>query len=300
MNVLVALSVALPGLAGCYNRGPETPCCEPFTLCDHCVADPVPHCVATTELCESGDDCASGLSCAEIPLKTACITSEDMGRRCRPAPFEPLALQQGFGVAGMTIYIDPGASPPVVSWASPPGTRHVACALFTCNPAFQLIGATPDDTDQLFKIVNFEQCVLLFGARSATQSFALSDANAYTGIASCAPTEDRPRIVNELAAACWAYGETSILAASELVHVRGSNLPELSRVPHDSSCSADGTACYDATADLFGVCQGGECRSRCRSAADCTLRAGGGTGDDCAWSCSSVLGETLGACVPAI
>ena len=188
----------------------------------------------------------------------------------------------------------------MVTWQAPEGTRHIACALFSCDPAFKRIGTSPTEQNELHKISNFEQCVLMFGAFSATQStFPLRSDNAYRGVSSCLLTEIGPRVVNRLAVGCWAYDLTSIIAASDLIPVRGSLLPSFPLIPHDIACTADGDACYDAAADRFGVCLAGMSRAQCTTAVDCALADGTTSGSGaCTWSCDAVLGHDLGACVP--
>jgi hypothetical protein len=282
---------------GCSVKSAPPP--EQIGPCSgRCIADPVPHCVRADSSCANGNDCSSGLTCARVLSTTTCATQADTMPTCRPTHFNRLMLQMGFGVGGMPISIDTTAADPSVQWQAPEHAEFMACALFSCSPSFFPIGQSPDDEDELSKIMNFKQCVVLFGAFPAAQSaFVLSRESTYFGAASCTASRSAPRVVTSLAVGCWAYDSTSIVAASDLVHIPGSLLSQLPQIPHAGSCLEDGTACYDASKDMFGVCVEHECRRRCRSAVDCALLDDApGTGDQCGWSCDDVPGSDLGAC----
>jgi hypothetical protein len=300
------------------DAGPATHGSEEVEVCDRlpevdrdCEA-PAKPCVTEDERCVAGSQCASGLTCAEVAPRDPCFTSErDGGCWCRPIAFDRLAtgsrrlaLQQGFAVGGMPSSVDTAEIPPRLTWQAPKNARIVACALFSCTPSFAHSGYSPTDEVTLFKIDNFEQCVLLFGAFPATQpGFILGHENAYQDAYQDAPRCTAPeagsRVVTELSAGCWAYDNTSIVAASELHPIRGSLLAGLPGLPPDAACPVPGGACYDATADVFGVCLGGACRPRCRSPVDCSLRdPAPTTSGTCGWSCLEVPGQALGACVP--
>ena len=315
IRLAIYLAIALCA-AGCGNEvrscasadaGPARD--QRFQICDHLgPEDPKRHCVSGDRHCETSSQCASGLTCMEIDPQTPCFTELDGDCQCRPLGFGRLAtgsgrlaLQRGFAVGGMPSAVDTTESPPRLTWQAPAGARYVACALFSCPPAFVKFDCSPTDENELFRIDNFEQCVLLHGAFPATQpGFLLGHESAYPGTSRCAASELGPRVVTELAAGCWAYDTTSIVAATELHPIRGSLLAGLPGLPQDATCATDGDACYDPAADLFGVCLGGACRPRCRSPVDCALAdpapAAGGT---CGWMCSEVPGQELGACVPA-
>lgn len=270
-------------------------------------------CVSGSDHCERGRQCASGLACAEVLSRDPCFTAElDEGCRCRPVALQRLAagsrrlaLQRGFSVAGMSSTVETAEVPPRITWRAPAGARLVACALFSCAPSFSFKDCSPTDEVALFEIDNFEPCVLLFGAFPATQpGFLLGHEHAYEGASSCASPEAAPeagpRVVTELAAGCWAYDTTSIVAATELHPIRGSLLAGLPGLPEGGACTMDGAACYDASADVFGVCLEGACRPRCRSRVDCSLAdPTPATGGACGWTCRDLPGHELGACVPA-
>lgn len=266
-----------------------------------------PACVSGDEPCETGGQCTDGLTCATVVAQDPCSTELDDGCRCRPIAFgrlstgfRRLALQQGFAVGGMPSAVDTAEVPPRLTWQAPKDARLVACALFSCAPSFRNSGCSPTHETALFTIDNFEQCVLLFGAFPATQpGFVIGAESAYQAGPHCGPPEAGPRVVTELAAGCWAYDTTSIIAASELHPIRGSLLAGLPGLPQDGACPIDGAACYDASADVFGICLGGDCRPRCRSRVDCSLGASSpATDGTCGWSCRDVPGQELGACVP--
>jgi hypothetical protein len=283
---------------GCSERA--APLTEQIEACrGRCVADPVAHCVSAGPSCANGDDCTSGLTCAFPAGPAPCVTAADTIPTCRPTHFNRLALQLGFAVGGMQISIDTTTADSSVQWKAPEHAEFMACALFSCMPSFRPIGLSPDDNDELKKIANFDQCVLIFGAFPAAQSaFVLSRESTYVGPATCLDPQPAPRVVTALAVGCWAYDTTSIIAASDLVHVPGSLLPQLPQIPHTASCEHPGTGCYDAGSDLFGVCVDGTCRRRCRTAADCALLGDTPTmGEHCGWSCEDVPGSELGACM---
>jgi hypothetical protein len=274
--------------------------------------DPIRNFVSGGATCEDGTQCPSGFTCAEVSSQDSCFTAEDdEGCRCRPVAegrlatgLRRLALQRGFGVGGMTTVVETAEVPPRLTWQAPKDARIVACALFSCSPSFVQIqsGCSPTDEVALFKIDNFDQCVLLFGAFPATQpGFVLGHENAYVASPSCpAPDETGARVVTELSAGCWAYDTTGIIAASELHPIRGSLLAGLPGLPQDGACTADWAACYDAAVDVFGVCLGGSCRPPCASPVDCSLGAPAPTpGGTCGWDCRKMSGQALGACVPA-
>jgi hypothetical protein len=281
---------------------------EPFRICNSLEPDdPELDCASGDQYCKSGGQCASGLTCMEIAPQTPCFTELDGYCQCRPLGFGRLAtgsgrlaLQHGFAVGGMASAVDTTASPPRLTWQAPAGARYVACALFSCPPSFLKFGCSPTNENELFRIDNFEQCVLLHDAFPATQpGFILGHESAYPGRSRCAASDLGPRVVTELAAGCWAYDTTSVVAATELHPIRGSLLAGIPGLPDDGPCLTDGAACHDAAADVFGVCLGGTCRPRCQRAVDCALAdpapAAGGT---CGWTCEEVPGQELGACVP--
>jgi hypothetical protein len=187
-----------------------------------------------------------------------------------------------------------------VTWHAPPGTKFVACALFSCDPE---IGAIADHTSGSQVIVNFDTCVVLFKVAQVDEGvFRLDEQNTYTGFAErCTAATSSPRLFSALVVGCWAYDDYHLVAASDLVAVPPPTLRGLSNVPQGGPCTADGQACYDTTTDTFGVCVGTVCSARCRTAADCGawgLRTGTSRpGDPCAWSCRDVPNTDLGACV---
>jgi len=274
---------------------------DDIQACDgRCIADPAARCVAVADTCQDGAQCRSGLSCVVADPRSACHAGDDLGLRCRPHGFGRLDLQTGFGVGGMPISLDQVGATPGVVWQAPHGAEFVACALFSCNPSFVTIGPSPTAAHELKKISNFEQCVLLFGAAPADQSaFALVDENAYQAPERCRGAEPGRQIVAEIAVACWAYDTTSLVAASDLVHVPGALLSSLSAIPHDRTCASNGDACYDAEDDRFGVCLAGACRSRCTTAVDCSIaNEASRPVASCDWSCVDVPDTELRACVP--
>jgi hypothetical protein len=209
-------------------------------------------------------------------------------------------LQTNFGVGGMPISIDTTEAIPGVTWQAPRDAEYIACAMFSCRPSFAIIGRSPTSRDELKQISNFAQCVLLFSTAPANRSvLTLGLETLYEERVIC-DRGDAGRLITELALGCWAYDATSVVAASDLIHVRGSVLSYVREIPHEDACATDGAACYDAVADLFGVCRGGSCRQRCRTSVDCAARDDSPPADGCAWSCEPVAGSSLGACARAI
>lgn len=292
----VALSFVIAVAVACGDTGPTR--LDFIEACDElCISDPTPHCISVDTSCTNSAQCASGLTCARVASDNVCGSRGDLASQCRPAPFNRLLLQTEFGVGGMPISVEPTRG---IAWQAPKAAEFVACALFSCNPSFKTIGSSPTGKRELKTINNFAQCVLLFGASPASQSqFALINENIYRDPARCDTPVGGQRVVTELAAGCWAYDNTSLIAASELVHVPGTLVADLSVIPHNQQCASDGDACYDATVDRFGVCFHGACAARCISSADCvTSTMAPSTDDRCPWICQPLPGEALGACVP--
>jgi hypothetical protein len=270
--------------------------CETSSQCPHDAPEALA-CTLTTGACGPDTQCDNSLECASASPQTSCFVDSDRAPQCRPGAFNRLALQDGFHVGGMQISLNAAQTPQVI-WQSPHDADVVACALFVCNPAFDRTGCSPNRSRERNTIANFDQCVLLFRAAPAEQVvFALIDENASHEASLCPGVTAGRHVVTKLAAGCWAYDTTGVIAASELVPVSGSLLPELSLIPHEQSCMTDGAECYDGAADRFGVCRAGVCAPRCRTAVDCALSAGRPSPSGCAWSCDPVAGDSLGACV---
>lgn len=289
----IAISLTAPVIA-----------CDTSVQCPHdarevCVDTCSSNCISQDGRCQDSSQCGSGLECTQFDPTDRCVAAADLESRCRPGGFDRLALQKGFRTGGMQISIDQTDSTPEVTWQAPRGSDVVACALFSCNPEFMRVGCSPTGEHELMQIVNFKQCVLLFGASPSSQlSFALIRENEYTEAEKCTGTHPPPRLITKLAAGCWSYDGTSLTAASELVHVAGTLLPDLPIIPHDSLCTMDGDNCYDGSVDRFGVCLAGICSSTCMTGADCARSAGSvSPGASCDWSCRAIPGHAIGACV---
>jgi hypothetical protein len=162
-----------------------------------------------------------------------------------------------------------------------------------------MTGCSPTGDRERRTITNFDQCVLLFRAAPAEQSlFALIDENVSHEAPYCSGLVAGRHLVTKLAAGCWAYDTTRVIAASELVPVSGSLVSHLTLLPHDAPCVADGDDCYDGAADRFGVCFAGACATRCRTSADCALAADQPSSPSaCDWICQATPPDPLGACV---
>jgi hypothetical protein len=263
-----------------------------------CVADPYPHCVVDIAPCRNGADCGSGQGCSRVAERVPCFSQRDSLALCRPYGFNRLLLKHGFDVGGMVVRVDSETLPAVVAWTAPEDARLVSCALFTCLPHFEVIGESESREHPLYQIDNTDACVYLFRTSLASEgAFALTSENMFEGTEACSPTaESRRRVISGLYAGCWAYDDYHIIAASDLIDVPLASVEPLRRAVVEACIDADGRLCREAGADYFGACEGGACRSWCRTSVDCALQDDNSSDSACAWECRISRPNELGLC----
>lgn len=248
------------------------------------MADPVPHLVCPDE-CTRDDEC---------PLGTVCGTPAGLDSLvCTPprGPHTPsTALSEGFGVPQMngtltTVQL-PAADGSVqasaeLAWRAPSDATVVTCALFACPPVVEH-----------GRIVNYDECVL---ARTVSEqvegSLSLGDAEREHPRAttdSCAdgstPVADTAgRVpVTELLVGCWAYDDTSLVAATRLRRPAAEEIFDFHGT-FDLDCrgdDAEGRTCvlFDG---VMGTCASAGCHRRCLRDADCGVDGQRGTPGSC-------------------
>lgn len=275
-----------------------------------CVADPTEHCVV--DRCRDDADCPAGLRCdPEAGPATACAGETAAGTcHWHPPSIDRLALINGFGVHTMELRVTP--SPDLeFSWVNPRDAMFVACGVFTCNP---VVAQRPADDEadepassdtELRQIANAAACVLELHVADASRSSLPIDRHAPrpARTPTCAADRTYDRVIDFVAAGCWAYDTSTIIAASELVAIPTAALANATHdVPGDAPCAHDGDACHDPVHGFFGACLAGACRPRCTSAVDCELadvallaRAADGR---CRWDCRAVPTSLVGVCAP--
>ena len=218
-------------VAGCSTEEPESLSCSgPSTI----VYDPFAHEVCLTG-CYDSFDCPRGSICARLddaPMGGGryCALPTDVQQTSRTA------LLDGFGVPEMKAeLIDEDALE--LAWTRPENGKVVNCALFSCMPAFRLRSgdgwSSSEGVEERAVIANYDHCVLASEVSTNTEgSFNLRERENSHRIPSdlldsisaeclaydrggkdflphCAP-------ITELAAGCWAYDHTRIVAATRL------------------------------------------------------------------------------------
>lgn len=302
---VTAAALAIAGAAaGCDDSTEGARCAGT------CIADPAPHCLLPDGVAVAG--CPGGLVHAQAVSGAACAgaaQAEADGCRWRPPPIEPidtLALIDGFAVPPMAVQVAPPPAP-AFTWTPPPGATSVACALFTCLPEFDR--RDPDDKASSLigssRIINAGGCVLALAATTASPAWLpIGEQRRPTGDG-CTPERCFDRVIAFVAAGCWAYDATAVVAASRLVPLRPGDLADaVPEVPAGADCRRDGDACYDGghAHPFFGACLGGTCQPRCTTAEDCELAGeqllGQPPVDRCRWACRDVPASRAGVCAP--
>jgi hypothetical protein len=319
---------------------------SPRTACrqvDTCLNDTMAHCVvpashscrdtASEQAGRSAMRCPGGTSCqADVPAN-ACspsTTADIAGARCRPMharTWDAHALERGFQVPRLPLSIDE-AEPGVVSvaWTPPEGGAIVACALFSCEPSFEIAGQSLDGQESTVRMANFDLCATGQRAVRASQGSLLIPTDLERVIAAdiCELASDaelrRAMPVNALLG-CWAYDDTRVIAASQLYQW----LALAPTLAQECKPGTHGRPCFDASHGEFGTCAEEQCLPRCVTAHDCeseSLARGvpdseldGGVDEDaspagdagpptdagpqpCRWECRPVVpGDPLGVCV---
>ncbi len=296
----VRLTFGALGLAGGITGCGDDP---PIPCAGICIADPAPHCLRNDR---PGDaDCPGGLVHPRAAISgTACPgPAEEAACQWRPPPIEPfdaLMLIDGFAVAPMEMHVTP---PPdlAFAWTPPPRAAFVACAIFTCNPVFEQSAANDSATSQTAtsRITNTGACMLALQTTTASPSSLPIEAPQQPVPAPvCVIERSYARVIDFVAAGCWAYDSTTLIAASRLVPLRPPDLATvLPEVPAQASCPRDQEPCYDDAhaRPFFGTCLGGTCQPRCTSAQDCEVASqqllGRAPDATCRWACQTVPTE---------
>lgn len=257
-----------PCLVGCWSST-----ATPFQCDTKCAADQA-QCTCTDDA-----DCWSGLSCLDVATLDARIPQS---KTCRwnPQPNRQ-ALIIGFGsqTMGLEVTHSPGLG---LRWTSPEDTRFVACAIFTCNPAFRErphdtgnpSDEAPTNETKLLQIANANACMFEPHISDASRTtISLSGGEQPLGAKptlACPPVEISERVIDFLAAGCWAYDTNQVIAASELVPIAAADIANVEpSLSVGTRCERDADPCYDAEHQFFGSCLETRCAPRCVDDANC-------------------------------
>ena len=201
-----------------------------------------------------------------------------------------------------------GGPPLQLQWHAPAQAKLVACGLFRCVPEFATRSGdsesdhTPTGGPLRF-IANADACVVSLEATDANRVSFSFDAVQSPPHHACETETVFVAPVQNLSVGCWAYDDSRIIAASELVPIEPLLArPLLPTIPVDASCLREHDACYDPIAGFFGACVAGTCQPRCRAAVDCELAASQyfhlPHSDTCSWACDPVSNSSAGVCRP--
>jgi hypothetical protein len=303
---MTATSLAIAGaVVGCDDPADLPPHCA-----GTCIADPAAHCLSPGD--PSPASCPGGLVHAPAVAGAVCPGLDDVKTddcRWRPPPIAPidkLALINGFVMPPMDMHVEPSPVP-AFAWTPPPSAMFVACALFTCQPEVDRDLPNDEAGSQTgpSRIANAGACVLMLEATTASPAWLPIGERALQIDDACTPERSFDRVIAFVAAGCWAYNETAVIAASRLVPLRPADLAGAApEVPVGADCRRDGDACYDDghAHPFFGACLGGTCQPRCVTAEDCEVAGerllGQPSGDSCRWTCRDVPTSRAGICVP--
>jgi hypothetical protein len=291
-------------LAGCQATTPT-----PIVCAMGCIADPLPHCVSEGA-CRDDADCPSGLACRSEMDSSSC---DDAGAPCacrwRARQPSRLALIDGFVTHAMSLELTPGRLG--VTWSPRAGTQFVACAVFTCNPVVRERVRTGNESDEpvtdettLWRIANAEACILELHVTDSSRTTLPIEGVPWQPAEPMCPAADRHvRVPDFFAAGCWAYDDSSVVAATELVPIAPADLAAVAPgIPADPGCAREGALCFDPAHGFQGACAQGMCQPRCTTAADCELADARlfDTPPDArhAWDCQPVAASFAGVCVP--
>lgn len=277
-----------------------------------CVADPAPHCVR--EACRDDIDCPGGLSCGAAPAKATACAGHFVTTACRwhPPPVDRSALIHGFNTRTMEMHLTP---PPDLgfAWTNPRDALFVACAVFTCNPVFTT-REVHDEADEpvssdtmLQQIANADACMLELQTTDTSRTSLVIDGTQRQAAPQCMADAPHDRVIDFVAAGCWAYDSLEVVAASDLVQLTtaGQLASVKPAIPAGATCRHDNDACYNAddpAHPFFGACVAGACAPRCTNPQDCEIAGmellGRAPTDACAWECRTVSNSLVGVCVP--
>jgi hypothetical protein len=243
-------------------------------------------------------------------MTTACAGHfEVTACRWRPPQIDRLALIQGFNTRTMEMQVTP---PPGLgfAWTTPQHAAFVACAVFTSNPVFTTreVHNEADDpatsSTVFWQIANADACMLELQATDTSRSsLPIDGTQRHAALPACTADREYDRVIDFVAAGCWAYDSSTIIAASELVPIAVADLATVApAIPADAKCLHDNDACYDATHAFFGACFAGKCEPRCTSPEDCEVAGmkllGRDPASTCPWECRKVPTSLVGVCVP--
>lgn len=308
--------------AGCGQKEESRTCdCHFDAPADNAQGSPAPDATEGRCLCMTG--CESDLECPSVmrcgtrdpgapeppptgPLSVcACATPNTT---CEPAGAPPeLALVSGFGVEEMRLVRVPESAPALFAWDAPPNARVVSCALFACEPRFEVRNGAGGK--EVVDLVNFDACAAAeeqYGAAST----AFDPAQARRDLIETARDGRFPRPltgpITGLAVGCWAYDGDALIAASRLVPLDPEDLleyPDL--VTPGCAIHEDALSCPrpDKKTLSFGTCLDGECLPRCSRWDHCfeaaNVETRGAVCADNPFSLShGMVWTAMGVCVP--
>lgn len=243
---------------GCSCQADPPPVCRGV-----CRNDPDTRCLQTTQ-CHNDRDCPTGTTC-HTPGLGWCVAVDERQD-------VELALIAGFGVEELDLQFELSASTALVSWEGPARTGVVRCALFGCVPEVVTVSGDQDADDSRATILNYDKCVLAEttgtgpnGTFDLTPGVpALVSSQHGTLVCADGPYAGLRRHLSDLMVGCWAYDETSLIAASRLAPLEPAGLDDLEQtIPSNADCPRDFDDCYDPMTRAFGTCYLGSCRERC-------------------------------------
>lgn len=222
--------------------------------------------------CADDDECPSGTYCAALPA--TCAPGDPC---CRPAggrcvvgsALRTDALLRGWAVPAAPVAKVASDTGAALAWQAPPGALVARCAVFQCNPVLR------EACGGGVRVVNHDRCVVAERTMSATEHLELSDPTlAFSAARDPDCARAQRAFPSLLAAGCWFYDETSLVAATELVPLR------LAEVAHDAAFTE---ACGASADSVLAACElpaseggglgtctpAGRCARRCMDDCDC-------------------------------
>jgi len=181
------------------------------------------------------------------------------------------SLIAGFKAAEFELRITSN-EPLSFDWNSPDAAERVVCALFTSPPELASVEGT--GAQELLRITNVSRSLArarTFNTESATSqqhfSFQIGDLRATPATSGTCPTAlslgrgslpaDYP-IVELLRVGCWAFDSAKVMAATRLLPVAASSLPDSSNRVSDS-CQAQAQGAWCWMPGTPGTCQNEAC-----------------------------------------
>jgi hypothetical protein len=248
------------------------------------LADPRPRCLLLDH-CSNDAECPRGAVCNNLG---SCVAQKTRSS-------DETALIAGFETQPMVADLDVDESGATLSWVAPfRSVEIVRCVLFTCAPVIE-------SQMGLLRIVNYDKCAYVetdFAVLQGVFDLGQTHLRFLTPEQSDARCDNRapkaPAIVSDLLAGCWAFDQTSLVAASRLRSVPPAGVSPFATIPRDATCATNGDQCYDSETDRFGTCYAQSCRLRCLQDFECAVVA-----PETPFKCLRVDPVTpLGVCVP--